>query len=111
MSLITEIPNHDGNIFDCLSTTKEIFVPAKEAEKIDYMVTIYPRNEDFTKFSFVYGLFQTKNPAFADNQINVLDIAKRLFSGSTSLTETEQSVLNNTFLKEVNKKPSLPGRK
>lgn len=111
MIFVNDIPQHDLNIFDCISIPKEIFLPTKEAEIIDYMVTVYPRNENRNDFPFVYGLFESKDVAFAKNQDVILNIANTMFAESVPLNEFEQKILNNTFKRTVKSKPTLAGRK
>lgn len=107
----TDIPQPDFNIFDCVSVKNEIFVPARESDIIDYMVTVYPRNENRNSFPFVYGLFESKDVAFSKNQDVILNIANVMFAGSLPLTEFEQNILNTTFKNSIKTKPTLPGRK
>ncbi len=57
--VLSDIPNHDMNAFDCITMQKEYYIPAREVPIIDYMVTVYPRNESNTAFPFVYGLFES----------------------------------------------------
>ncbi len=111
MIFVTDIPQQELNIFDCISIKNEIFVPAKESDIIDYMVTVYPRNEYRNDFPFVYGLFESKDVAFAKNQDVIVNIANVMFAESFPLNEFEQSVLNNTFSRSIKLKPTLPGRK
>lgn len=111
MIFVTDIPQQDLNIFDCISIKNEIFVPAKESDIIDYMVTVYPRNEYRNDFPFVYGLFESKDVAFAKNQDVIVNIANVMFAESFPLNEFEQAVLNNTFSRSIKLKPTLPGRK
>ena len=111
MIFVTVIPQQDLNIFDCISIKNEISVPAKESDIIDYMVTVYPRNEYRNDFPFVYGLFETKDVAFAKNQNVIINIANVMFANSIPLNEFEQTVLNNTFSRSIKLQPTLPGRK
>ena len=111
MIFVNDIPKHDLNIFDCISIPKEILLPAKEAALIDYMVTVYPRNENRNDFPFVYGLFEPKDVAFAKNQDVILSIANVMFAESTPLNEFEQKILNNTLKRTIKNKPTLAGRK
>ena len=109
--LTANLPQQEISIFDCITMQKEIFMPAKEVPLIDYLIKEYPRNENTNTFPFVYGLFESKDLAFADNQDAILNIANSLFSTSFSLGEFEQKVLNSTFKKSIKQKPSLSGRK
>jgi len=111
MIFITDIPQQDLNIFDYISIKNEIIVPAKESDLLDYMVTVFPRNEYRNDFPFVYRLFEAKDSAFAKNQDVILNIANVMFADSFSLNEFEQKVLNNTFNKSIKTKPTLSGRK
>jgi glutathione synthase/RimK-type ligase-like ATP-grasp enzyme len=109
--LLAEFPNHDLNAFDLISMPKEVFVSSKELPLVDYMVTLYPRNENSNTFPFVYGLFESKNVAFGNNQEVILNIANKLFSESLPLNSFEQLTLNMTFKKSIKTKPTLSGRK
>ena len=111
MIFVTDIPQQDLNIFDCISIKNEIFVPAKEYDILDYMVTVYPRKEYRNDFPFVYGLFESKDVAFAKNQDIIVNIANVMFAESFPLNEFEQAVLNSTFSRSIKLKPTLPGRK
>jgi hypothetical protein len=111
MIFVTDIPQQDLNIFDCISIKNEIFMPAKESDIIDYFVTVYPRNENRNDFPFVYGLFESKDIAFANNQDVILNIASLMFADSLPLSEFEQAILNYTFKKSIKVSPTLPGRK
>jgi hypothetical protein len=109
--ILTDIPQQDINIFECISIPTEIYVPTKEVPIIDYWVTEYPRNNNNNPFPFVYGLFDKKEVAFSNSQDIVLNIANELFSNSYPLNEFEQNVLNETFKKSIIYKPTLSGRK
>ncbi len=111
MIFVTDIPQQDLNIFDYISIKNKIFIPAKESDLIDYMVTVYPRNEYRNDFPFVYGLFESKDMAFAKNQDVIINIASVMFAESFPLNEFEQKVLNNTFNRSIKAYPTLPGRK
>ncbi len=112
MSLVlTDIPQQEMNMFDCISMASEISIPAKEVPIIDYWVTEYPRNDNSNPFPFVYGLFEQKDVAFANNQDVVLNIANLMFLNAMPLTAFEQNVLNNTFKTAIKNKPLLSGRK
>ena len=111
LPLIADMPQHDLNMFDCISLQREIYVPAREVPVIDYLVSVFPRNENTNPFSFVYGLFQPKNKAIANNQDAILNIANIIFSDASPLDNFEQSVLNDTFKKSIKDKPTLSGRK
>lgn len=104
-------PNLDNNIFDCLSTVKECYVPAKEVPVYDYMISVYPRNENDTSFTFVYSLFHNPRIPFGINQDSILAMANDFFRNSFSLTDFESNVLNNTFKKSSKSYSSLSGRK
>jgi len=110
--LITNLPETNINLFDCLSAPKEIVAPSNRTELLDYMVTVYPRYENSPEsFQFVYALVEPKEIAFAKNQATILNAANVLFNSSEPLTEFEQSVLVKTFDRLVKSKPTLPGRK
>jgi hypothetical protein len=111
LPFITDIPQPEVNIFDCISMQKEIFIPSKEVSLIDYLVTVYPRNESRNPFPFVYGLFDSKDVPFANNQDAILNIANVLFADSSPLDNFEQHILNTTFKKSIKYKATLSGRK
>jgi hypothetical protein len=109
--ILTDLPQQDVNIFDCISIQQEIFIPAKEVPLIDYFVTVYPRNENSNPFPFVYGLFDSKDIAFSSNQEAILNIANVMFAGASTLDSFEQKILNYTFTKSIKDKPTISGRK
>lgn len=110
--IITDIPQSDANILNCITTAKEIFIPAREVPVIDYLVTVYPRNDNNgSPFPFVYGLFEEKKTAFANNQDVILGMANSMFSNSQPLSVFEQNVLNISFRNSIKDKPTLSGRK
>ena len=109
--VLADMPQQEVNIFDCISMQNDVVIPAKEIPLIDYLITVYPRNENANAFSFVYGLFDSKDLAFARNQDSILKIAKELFSDSMPLNKLEQQVLNSTYKKGIKQNSSLPGRK
>jgi hypothetical protein len=111
MYTLTDIPESRLNIFDCLSIKTEYTIPIKNTEVIDYMVTVFPREEKVNGFQFVYGLFNQSQIAFCQNQPSVLNLANELFANSMPLDQFEQSVLNDTFNRIVKKVPTLSGRK
>ena len=110
MIYITDIPQQNVNIFDCISTNNQIFIPEKKSVIIDYLVSVYPRNDNLNDFSFVYGLFETKDVAFSRNQDVILNLATLMFSGSVPLDDFEQKVLNKTFERTLKTRYTLPRR-
>jgi hypothetical protein len=111
MFALTDIQQTGTNIFDCISLKTEYSIPVKNTEVIDYMVTVFPREEKISGFQFVYGLFNQSPVAFSQNQHLVLGVANELFANSSPLDHFEQKVLNNTFNRTVKKQSTLPGRK
>lgn len=111
MFTLTDIQQPGTNIFDCISLKTEYTIPVKNTEVIDYMVTVFPREEKVSGFQFVYGLFNQLPIAFSQNQHLILNAANELFSNSSPLDQFEQNVLNTTFNRMVKKTASLPGRK
>jgi len=108
---LTEIPEHNSSLFDCVSSKNEIVVKSNKTELLDYMVTSYLRNERIDSFSFVHGLFESNKAAFSVNQNAVLHFASQLFSNSEPLSNFESNVLNKTFNRLIKVKPTLSGRK
>ena len=111
MFTLIDIQQTGTNIFDCVALKTEYAVPVKNTEVIDYMVTVFPREEKVSGFQFVYGLFNSSPIAFSQNQHLVLNVANELFANSSPLDLFEQNVLNTTFNRTVKKVPTLPGRK
>jgi hypothetical protein len=109
--LIPDIPNHDQNIFGCITIPTEIVMPAKEVPIIDYLIKDYPRNENTNPFTFVYRLFDYQENAFGAHQSDILSVSSFLFSDIQPLDEFEMSVLNKTFLSSIKATPTLKGRK
>jgi len=112
MLLITDIPQQETQLFNSISISlkKEISAVTKKTEILDYMVTVYPRNEFQSSFNFVYSLFE-RQLSFSDNQDSLLYVASKMFESSKSLTDFEQQVLKDTFKKSVKYSPTLPGRR
>lgn len=111
MIFINEIPQ--GNLFECLSNEEEYKYTVEErTELVDYFVTEFPRYDAGTNnlFSFVYGLFDKKAVALADNQADITSLSNHIFSNSRSLSQIEQQILDNTFNRLVKKTPSRPNR-
>jgi len=102
----------DYSLFQSISIeneTKKISQP--RTEMLNYFITEYPRlDNDINPFSFVHGLFENKNLAFAYNQANILNVASNMFSGSVTLNDFEQNVLNATFNRLSKRKPTRPNR-
>lgn len=111
MYTLTDIQQTGTNIFDCVSLKTEYAIPVKNTDVIDYMVTVFPREEKVSGFQFVYGMFNQLPVAFSQNQHLVLNVANELFANSTPLNQFEQNVLNSTFNRTVKMKPTLPGRR
>ena len=109
--LITELPQYNNNLFDCISNKIEYVVKSTNTQLIDYMVTVYPRNEGANPFDFVYGLFDYNPSAFAHNQDSIISIASELFADSEPLGSFESVVLNKTFKRLLKSNPTLSGRK
>jgi hypothetical protein len=83
----------------------------QKIELFSYYVTEYPRYEDpLNNNSFVYGLFEQPNLAFASNQDDVLYLATKIFDGSETLSPFENDTLNETFLRLAKRKPTRPNR-
>ncbi len=111
MLLITEIPQQETRMFNSISLKNEIPVETKKPEIIDYMITVYPRNELKSTFNFVYSIFDAKELSFSINQDSLLHVANKMFEGSRNLSDFEQKILSQTFRKSVKYFPTLPGRK
>jgi hypothetical protein len=111
MLLITEIPQQETRIFNSISFKNEIQAETKKTEILDYMITVYPRNELKSTFNFVYSLFEVNELSFSVNQDSLLYVANKMFEGSKNLSDFEQNVLSQTFRKSVKYSPTLPGRK
>jgi hypothetical protein len=99
------------NLFNCITMQNETHIPAKSLPVIDYMVTVYPRNDNHNVFPFVYNLFGSTDKAFSANQDLIINLANTMFSNAISLNELEQDVLNNTYRKSIKDRPTLSGRK
>jgi hypothetical protein len=110
-SILTDIPDYNNNLFDCVSLNKENEVKSQNTATLDYMITEYPRNEGLSSFNFVYGLFEYTPVAFSKNQSFVIHFASELFSESEPLGNFESVVLNHTFKRLSKAKPTLSGRK
>lgn len=111
MFLLSDIPQNNQNLFDYVSISYETKVKSNTTEILDYMLTIYPRNENTRTFNFVHGIFDKSYVAFAENQSDIIDIAGKLFSNSESLQKFESDILNKTFNRLIKSSPTLSGRK
>ena len=111
LPVLTNITEYNSGMFDCISLKNEFVVKSNTDEVLDYMVTIYPRNERINSFNFVYGLFDFSPVAFGKNQISVIHFATEMFSMSKPLGNFESTVLNHTFKRLIKVKPTLSGRK
>jgi hypothetical protein len=111
LPVLTETLEYNNSIFDCVSTKTEIVEEPQTSGTLDYMVTVYPRNENISNFNFVYSLFDYSPHAFNHNQQEVIILATELFSGSKSLGEFESQILNGTFKRLAKKTSTLSGRK
>lgn len=111
LPILTETPEYNNNMFDCLSLKNEIFVKSSTTDMLDYMVTVYPRNERISTFNFVYGLFDYTPVAFAANQSSVIHFATEMFASSEPLGDFESTVLKHTFMRLSKANPTLSGRK
>lgn len=111
LPILTDIPEYNNSMFDCVSLKNEIVVKSNTTEMLDYMVTVYPRNERINSFNFVYGLFDFTPVAFAPNQSFVIHFATEMFSKSEPLGDFESAVLSQTFKRLTKVKPTLSGRK
>ena len=109
--LITEIPQIERNMFDCISMQNQIPITVPKARVLDYMITEYPRNENKNDFPFVFGFFQSKEISFSKNQDVVINISNLMFQNSIFLSDFEQKVLNETFHRGLKSRPTLTGRK
>ena len=109
-SSLIPIDGLQANAFDCISIPVEKETLSKNNAKLDYFVTEFPRNEDL-EFSFVYGLFNREEIAFADNQAALLGMSNDLFENSTPLSPDEHNILMNAFKNSLKSTPTLPGRK
>lgn len=108
---VTDMPQPDVNMFDCLTIEKEQYIPPKDLPVLDYLINGYNRAESGNTAPFVYSLFETREFAFAENQDAIIGLANEMFSGSSVLDKFEQDVLSITFKKSIKSTPTLPGRK
>lgn len=110
--VLADLPQVNNIFFDCISNSKvEYTNNTTSGDLIDYMVTVYPRNENVLSFDFVYGLFQYNQLAFSHNQDTIVSIASDLFVDSEPLGAFESSVLNKTLERLSKSRPTLLGRK
>jgi hypothetical protein len=109
--ILTDFPESDGNLFDCISVKNEIVVQKQTTEVLDYMVTIYPRNERIDNFTFVYRILDCAPIAFSHYQNSVIEFASEMFSNSEPLGEFESSILVSTIKRLTKTTPTLQGRK
>ncbi|QQS29391.1 MAG: hypothetical protein IPM47_00085 [Sphingobacteriales bacterium] len=108
---LTDIPEYNKSMFDCVSLKNEIAVKLDAIEILDYMITVYPRNETINSFNFVYGRVDFTPVTFGKNQSSVIHFATEMFSQSEPLGNFESVVLNQTFKRLTKEKPTLLGRK
>lgn len=106
-----DIPIYNNSMFDCVSLKNETVVKSNNIEILDYMVTVYPRDETINRFNFVYKFFDLTPVAFSKNQSTVMHIATEMFLKSEPLGNFESDVLIKTFKRLTKVKPTLPGRK
>ena len=111
LPLLNQTPDIDNNMFNCISIKHEVSYTQHKADVLDYMVSYYPRNENMTTFSFVYGLFESKGVSFSKNQPLILNTAIALFSNSQPLGEFETEILKKTLSRLSKTSPTLPRRK
>lgn len=112
MLLTADLPQPDINVFDCITIEHSRYIPLKEHPSlINYLITDYPRNDNTQGNSFVYGLFESSDRAFALNQEDIISLAREIFSDSDTLTSLEQEAINNVFKKNLKREPTLKGRK
>lgn len=109
--ILTDLPESNSNLFDCISLKNEIVIQKQTTEVLDYMVTVYPRNERIDNFNFVYGVLDYTPVAFSHNQSSVIEFASEMFSSSAPLGEFESGVLVNTIKRLRKTTPTLAGRK
>lgn len=111
LPILTDLPQFNNNLFDCISNKTEYVAKATNTELIDYMVTVFPRNENMSPFDFVYGLFEYTPIVFAHNQDAIISIASEMFAEAETLGAFESDVLNKTLRRLLKSKPTLSGRK
>lgn len=109
--ILTDFPESNNNLFDCISLKNEIVIQKQTTELLDYMVTVYPRNEQIDNFNFVYSLLDYKPVAFSPNQKSVIEFANEMFSKSELLGDFESGVLASTIKRLTKTTPTLSGRK
>ena len=111
MLLISNIQQPEAQPFSSITIQTEAPAVIKKAEMLDYMITVYPRNEFQNNFPFVFSFFKENEISFSSNQDALISLATKMFAGSRDLTDFEQKVLNKTFKSSLKYKPTLPGRK
>ncbi|MDZ4758627.1 MAG: hypothetical protein SGJ10_10910 [Bacteroidota bacterium] len=111
-SLIAPSHQYDKSIFNHISIKKEYAIQTSISEKtLDYMMSVYNRNDNSNPFNFVYSLFDSQQIGFAKNQSTILGLANEMFAGSRLLNNFETEALMETFSRLSIKKPTLLGRK
>jgi hypothetical protein len=111
LPILSEIQQYNNSMFDCVSAKNEYVVKSTSTELLDYMVTLYPRNENIGVFDFVYGFINYTHVAFAKNQSDVIHLATEMFANSEPLGDFESNILNKTFRRLIKVHPTLSGRK
>lgn len=111
LNILSDIPNFDTNIFDCVSIKNEYTLPANSANMLDYMLTSYARNENIAPFQYINIATDVHSTAFSVNQSDIIHIATSIFASSESLGSFESDVLNKTLKRLIKTTPTLAGRK
>lgn len=97
LPILTDLSQFSNSLFDCISNKTEYVVKATNTELIDYMVTVYPRNDNVSPFDFVYGLFDYNPVAFSNNQDAIVSISSEMFAEAEPLGVFESKVLDKTL--------------
>lgn len=111
LPIITPFIQDNPSWFDCISNRTEVLCKDHNTGLVDYMVTLFPRNENLSPFDFVYGMFEDRKMVFSENQDSVVSLSSEMFYGSEPLGTFESDVLNRTFRRLLKSRPTLSGRK
>ncbi len=108
---ITEIPQINNNIFQCITMYDNNTKHSNETTLIGYNLTSIAKENSIGYFNFVNEFFNKDYIAFSNNQIDILSLANSLFLNSTPMNDIEEKVLQKTLERTSIYKPTLPGRK
>lgn len=104
--------NRPNNLFSCIAINDDTQIIYNKVELLNPFITEFPRitDEDTPLQRFAFTFFENDKVAFSPNQDSIAILSNELFSGSKTLGEFEQLILNRTYEKSLRTEPLRPNR-